>query len=99
MFVGSAHAAVLICAQTWHCYGLRDSKCQVFKNTENVVLVTVALACCMLFAIFVCVMFVDQIYYIVKGTGTIDSKQKEERKNELAEFLNETELTGLERLK
>lgn len=99
--MGSTYAAILIISQVWHCYGLKETRCYMFRdNTSNMVLVTLSLVCCVLFAIFVGVMFGDQVWCIISGSGTIDSKSRDASsdKNELCRFLSEKELTSFERI-
>jgi len=69
VFLGSFHAVVLI---VWQCYLCSGGDCALFYGTQPMVIAGIALLLGILFAIFVCVMFYDQMSCILENLSTID---------------------------
>ena len=72
VFLGSSHAVVLI---VWNSYLCSDGTCALFYGSQPMVIAGVSLFLGILFAIFVCVMFYDQISCILENLSTIDKLQ------------------------
>jgi len=69
VFLGSFHALVLMGMQSWSCY---KGECYIFEKNAEIAIAIIAIVLAILFCIFVCVMFYDQISCIVECTSTID---------------------------
>lgn len=69
VFIGSAHALVLICWQGYLCY---NNSCFLFAEMAQIVIAILSVVLALLFCIFVSVMFYDQISCIVEHTSTVD---------------------------
>ena len=69
VFIGSAHALILMCWKGYECY---NGNCFLFAEMSQIVLTVIAIVLALLFCIFVCVMFYDQISCIVEHTSTVD---------------------------
>ena len=69
VFVGSFHALVLIVWQGYNCMG---ENCVLFIDTYSVILCAFGVFLAVLFCIFVCIMFYDQITCIIEMRSTID---------------------------
>ena len=69
VFLGSSHAIWLIVFKSYECYG---AGCVIFSSQHVCVLTAVGIFFGVLFAIFVAVMFWDQISCIIDNTSTID---------------------------
>jgi len=69
VFVGSFHALILIGMQ---CYSCLNNNCFMFLESGSIVIAGLSLFMGLLFAIFVCVMFYDQISCITENLSTID---------------------------
>ena len=92
VFLGSAHALVLT---AWQSYSCMDTQCFMFENTSTIVISVIACFLAVLFALFVVVMFYDQISCIVEATSTIDKLKykralKQGKKLELEEAKSRT---------
>ena len=72
VFLGSFHAVVLI---AWQGYLCMYDNCVMFIDMSTVILCVVGIFLAVLFCIFVCVMFYDQITCIVEMRSTIDKLQ------------------------
>lgn len=69
VFLGSFHAFVLITNVVYNCWG---EKCAIFISAPTMIIGGVSLFLALLFCIFVCVMFYDQIQCILENMSTID---------------------------
>ena len=69
VFVGSVHALYLIATQCYTCF---NNNCWMFYEPGTMLIAGMSLFLGLLFAIFVCVMFYDQISCIVENMSTID---------------------------
>lgn len=69
VFLGSGHALVLIVSKGYPCIW---QSCVMFLRVEQVVIAIASIFLALLFGIFVCVMFYDQLEAIVRETSTID---------------------------
>ena len=69
VFLGSAHAMVLIGTQAYGCF---NENCFMFVQGTTIFFCGVTMFLGILFMIFVCVMFYDQISCILENMSTID---------------------------
>ena len=67
VFLGSSHACVLIAYKAYTCL---DENCAMFAETSTCVVAGVSIFLAILFGLFVCVMFCDQISCIVENTSS-----------------------------
>mmetsp|Transcript_6175 Transcript_6175/g.9980 ORF Transcript_6175/g.9980 Transcript_6175/m.9980 type:complete len:133 (+) Transcript_6175:956-1354(+) len=68
-FIGSVHAITFIIWQGWACM---EKNCFLFIHTHAVFIAVAGIFLGLLFAIFVAIMFYDQISCIIDNTSTID---------------------------
>ena len=73
VFIGSTHALVLIAMQSYECFNMN---CWMFMESGTVIIAGLSLFLGLLFAIFVVVMFYDQISCIIENLSTIDKLQR-----------------------
>ena len=69
VFLGSSHALVFIIVKG---YGCLYDNCYLFDTITQIVLCIVSIFLGLLFAIFVCVMFYDQMEAVLSELSTID---------------------------
>jgi len=74
VFLGSAHALVNI---VWQVVSCMEEECPMFDETFVDVLAMASLFLGVLFALFVVVMFMDQLFLIWDNTSTIDNLKKQ----------------------
>ena len=74
VFLGSVHAMILLCIKGYYCM---DKNCLLFNGVYPIVLTVASIFLALLFALFVAIMFFDQMSCILENTSTIDNLKKE----------------------
>ena len=69
VFLGSVQALIMIIYRTYPCMW---DRCALYSQVHQVVLGALSILCGLVFAIFVCVMFYDQMECILTNQSTID---------------------------